>query len=434
MTLTKDFQQTLDYLYHQLPMFQRQGASAFKKDLNNIKALCWELGLPQWQFPSIHVAGTNGKGSVTAMLHSILKEAGFKTGQYTSPHLLSFTERIQAKGKPISEKAVVDFVNKHKEMIERIQPSFFELTVAMGFQHFADLELDIAVVETGMGGRLDSTNILKPELCVITNIGYDHQQFLGDTLDKIAAEKAGIIKKYTPTVIGESLAETRPVFLEKAGVEEAPLFWAEELYQIDRIDGDWDGQKFSVVDPDGEQTTYTLGLAGHYQKQNLRTVLCAIEVLREDGWDIPPKAVARGLKKVAKNSLLRGRMERLQTEPNVIADTGHNEAGLQYVIEQIQNSTYQNLHIVWGMVSDKEHNKILAMLPKTAQYYFAKPKIDRGLDALTLQLKAEAFDLKGHIHESVQNAYQAALNAAGPEDLVYIGGSTFVVAEVLEAI
>ncbi|MEM6345976.1 MAG: folylpolyglutamate synthase/dihydrofolate synthase family protein [Bacteroidota bacterium] len=432
MTLTKDFQQTLDYLYHKLPMFQRQGGTAFKNNLDNIKALCWHLGLPQWQFPSIHIAGTNGKGSVTAMLHSILKEAGYKTGQYTSPHLLSFTERIQAKGKPISEKAVVEFVNKHKAIIEKIQPSFFELTVAMAFQYFADLSLDIAVIETGMGGRLDSTNILKPELCVITNIGYDHQQFLGNTLAEIAGEKAGIIKKFTPTVIGESVPETRPVFLAKAGVEEAPLFWAEDLYQIDRIGGDWEGQQFAVVDPEGEQTTYTLGLAGHYQKQNLRTVLCAVEVLREDGWDIPPKAVARGLKKVVKNSLLRGRMERLQSEPNVIADTGHNEAGLTYVLEQIQNSSYKNLHIVWGMVSDKEHNKILAMMPKTAQYYFAKPKIERGLDALTLQLKAEAFDLKGHIHDSVQDAYQAALKAAGPEDLVYIGGSTFVVAEVLE--
>lgn len=432
MTLTHDFQQILDYLYTQLPVFQHQGATAFKKNLDNVTALCWELGLPQWQFPSIHVAGTNGKGSVTAMLHSILKEAGFKTGQYTSPHLLSFTERIQAKGKPMSEKAVVEFVDKHKAMIERIQPSFFELTVAMAFHHFAKLELDIAVVETGLGGRLDATNILKPELSVITNIGYDHQQYLGESLKDIAGEKAGIIKRYTPTVIGESISETRSIFLEKAGGEEAPLFWAEELYQIDRIGGDWDEQEFAVVGPEGQQTTYTLGLAGHYQKQNLRTVLCTIDVLREDGWDIPEKAVARGLKKVVKNSLLRGRMERLQSEPTVVADTGHNEAGIQYVIEQIQESTYQNLHIVWGMVSDKEHGKILAMLPNTAQYYFAKPELPRGLDALTLQLKAEAFDLKGQIYDSVKEAYSAALAAAGSEDLVYIGGSTFVVAEVLE--
>ncbi|MEL7339864.1 MAG: folylpolyglutamate synthase/dihydrofolate synthase family protein, partial [Bacteroidota bacterium] len=352
MTLTNDFQETLDYLYHKLPMFQRQGGAALKIDLTNIKALCWELGLPQWQFPSIHIAGTNGKGSVTAIMHSILKEAGYKTGQYTSPHLLSFTERIQAKGKPISEKAVVKFVNQHKEMIERIQPSFFELTVAMAFQHFAEQELDIAVVETGMGGRLDSTNILKPEMCIITNIGYDHQQFLGDTLEKIAGEKAGIIKRYTPIVIGESLPETRPVFLAKAGVEEAPLFWAEETFVVDRIDGDWDKQTFAIAGPDEIDTQYQLGLAGHYQQQNLRTVLTAIEVLREDGWDISEKAIVRGLKKVKQNSLLRGRMERLQSSPNVIADTGHNEAGLQYVLEQIQQSEYKNLHIVWGMVSD----------------------------------------------------------------------------------
>lgn len=427
------FEQTLDYLYGLLPMFQRQGASAFKKDLTNIQALCWELGLPQWQFPSIHVAGTNGKGSVSAMLNSILMEAGLKTGMYTSPHLLSFTERIRLKGQPIKEKEVVDFVEKYKKLIEQVQPSFFELTVAMAFHHFAQHNIDLGVIEVGLGGRLDSTNILKPELSIITNIDFDHQQFLGDTLSQIAYEKAGIIKRFTPIVIGESYPQTAPVFSEKAEKEEAPLFWSEQMFSLERSSASWTSQTF-VAQPKEEwedATEYELGLAGNYQLANLRTVLAAIEVLREDGWDISEKAVHKGLKKVVQNSGLRGRMEQLQAAPTVICDTAHNEAGVKAVLEQIAAAEYTHLHLVWGMVNDKDHDKILALLPKEAQYYFVKPDVPRGLDALTLQMKAEAHGLKGTIYDTVSAGKEAALEVAEIDDLIYIGGSTFVVAEVL---
>ncbi len=278
MTALPEFQQTLDYLYGLLPMFQRDGASAMKKDLTNIKRLCWELGLPQWQFPSIHIGGTNGKGSVSSMLNSILMEAGYKTGLYTSPHLLSFTERIRLNGKPMSEKDVVGFVNQYKSLIEAVQPSFFELTVAMAFHYFAKQEVEIGVIEVGLGGRLDSTNILKPELSVITNIDYDHQQLLGDSLSQIAFEKAGIIKRFTPVVIGETRPTVSPVFLEKAGIEEAPIFWAEQSMKVERLDGNWQGQKFRVQPHDEweDPQEYEVALPGHYQAANLRTVLTAV--------------------------------------------------------------------------------------------------------------------------------------------------------------
>lgn len=433
MTGLSEFEQTLDYLYSLLPMYQRQGASAFKKDLTNINELCWQLGLPQWQFPSIHIAGTNGKGSVSAMLNSILMEAGYRTGMYTSPHLLSFTERISLKGKAISEKDVVQFVDKHRGLIESVQPSFFELTVAMAFYHFAKKAVDIAVVEVGLGGRLDSTNVLKPELSIITNIDYDHQQFLGDSLSQIASEKAGVIKRYTPVVIGQSRPTTAPVFLAKAEENEAPVFWAEQAYRLQRLSGTWKTQKVKATEQAewGDEREYELGLIGTYQLENLRTVLTAVDILREDGWDIPEKAVARGLKKVVKNSGLRGRMEVLEESPLVLCDTAHNEAGVKVVMEQLMGLEHRKLHLVWGMVSDKEHSEILSLLPKEAHYYFVKPDIPRGLDALTLQMKAEAHGLQGLIFDRVKDGYAAALEAAQPGDLVFVGGSTFVVAEVL---
>lgn len=426
------FSETLDYLYSLLPAYQRQGASAFKKDLGNIQKLCWELGLPQWQFQSIHIAGTNGKGSVASMLNSILMESGYLTGLYTSPHLVSFTERIRVKGKEIPEKEVVKFVARYQDVIEKISPSFFELTVGLAFEYFAKRNVDIAIVETGLGGRLDSTNIITPEMSVITNISKDHQKMLGDTLAEIAEEKAGIIKRYTPVVVGEDQEESMPVFLAKAGVVEAPLFCATERFVTKVKEWELKRQLIEVEDKEAEETyEYWLDLVGEYQEENLRTVLMAVEVLREDGWDIPQKALIRGLKKVKINSALRGRMECLSESPLTIADTGHNIAGVSQAIKQISQMEYENLHIVWGMVSDKEHADILALLPKDAKYYWVCPDLPRGLDAAALASKASDFDLFGNIYDSVAKGQAAAQGAAAAGDMIFIGGSTFVVSEVL---
>ncbi|MDX1905713.1 MAG: folylpolyglutamate synthase/dihydrofolate synthase family protein [Bacteroidia bacterium] len=427
------YQETLEYLYSRLPMYQRDGNSAFKKGLDNIQTLCWNIGLPQWKFKSIHVGGTNGKGSVSSMLSSILIEAGYKTGLHTSPHLEHFTERIRINGAEIPEEAVVEFVECYRRIIERVGPSFFELSVAMAFDYFAEQSVDLGVVEVGLGGRLDSTNIIKPEISIITNISWDHTDLLGDTLGKIAYEKAGIIKRYTPVVIGESHPETDPVFLTEAGIQEAPLVFADQRFEVTRIAANLHEQIFEVRKKGkGRQVRrYTVGLAGSYQLQNLRTVLAAVEQLQENGWNISEEAIARGLAQVMANSGLRGRMQQLAQEPTVICDTGHNEAGIQQAISQILNIPHQRLHIVLGMVSNKDHDKILGLLPQAATYYFVKPDIPRGLPALTLQLKAEAFQLEGFIYDTVADGISAALQAASPRDLIYIGGSTFVVAEAL---
>ncbi|MDW3647929.1 MAG: folylpolyglutamate synthase/dihydrofolate synthase family protein [Bacteroidia bacterium] len=426
------FSETLDYLYSLLPMYQRQGAKAFKKDLDNIQKLCWELGLPQWQFQSIHIAGTNGKGSVASMLNSILIESGLLTGLYTSPHLLSFTERIRVKGKEIPEKEVVKFVALHQDKIEAISPSFFELTVGMAFDYFARRNIDIAVIETGLGGRLDSTNIISPEISIITNISLDHQNLLGDTLPQIAEEKAGIIKKFTPVVVGADQEESMPVFLAKAGVVEAPLFCAQHRFTSSLKKWESNRQLIEVYDrEEDESREYWLDLSGEYQMENLATVLMAVEVLREDGWEIPDKAIQRGLKKVKSNSGLRGRMELLEKEPKTFADTAHNEAGVKQAIDQIKSMDHKELHVVWGMVSDKDHDDILQLLPKDARYYWVRPDVPRGFDAAALASKAAGHDLFGGIFDSVEKGLAAARKAAAKEDLIYIGGSTFVVAEVI---
>lgn len=433
----QSYTETLQYLYSLLPMYQRQGKEAFKKGMDNINTLCWELGLPQWKFNCIHVAGTNGKGSVSAMLNSVMMEAGFKVGMYTSPHLKSFTERIQLNGKEISENKVVDFVEKVQPIIEKIQPSFFELTVAMAFDYFAREEVDIAIIETGLGGRLDSTNVIRPEVSVITNISMDHTDMLGDTLAAIAGEKAGIIKRYTPVVIGEVLEETRPVFLEKAGIEEAPIFWAEEEFISQDSLQDGLIQEISLLekpedeDDEPELRTFQIDQTGYYQKKNLATTLTTLKVMVEDGWEIPEKAIIKGLKKTRTNSNLLGRMQLMSENPSVICDTAHNAAGVSEVMQQLSSMNKNHLHIVWGMVNDKNHGEILALLPKDATYYFVKPDVPRGLEALTLKLKAEAFNLEGGIYDSVAEGVAAAKNQAGTDDLIFIGGSTFVVAEVV---
>lgn len=427
------YAETLSYLYNKLPMYQRDGQAAFKKDLDNINKLCWNIGLPQWQFPSIHVGGTNGKGSVSSMLNSILMEEGYKSGLYTSPHLKDFTERIRLNGKPISPKAVVEFVQANKSLIEVIEPSFFELTVAMAFEYFAEKHIDLGVIEVGLGGKLDSTNIIKPEISIITNISMDHQAMLGDTLPMIAEEKAGIIKRYTPVVIGKTHPETDPVFLAKAGVVEAPLYFADQLYETRMISRDANGQTLEIWQKEENELLHTVyvDLPGSYQVENVNTVYASVVALREDGWDISDKAFIQGLKKVKKNSGLHGRMEQLEKDPLVICDTAHNEAGVKEVMEQIKNIPHERLHIVWGMVSDKDHNKILDLLPRNANYYFVKPDVPRGLDALTLQLKAEGAGLNGTVCNEVRNGLIKAKEAASEKDLIFVGGSTFVVAEVL---
>jgi dihydrofolate synthase/folylpolyglutamate synthase len=422
------YQETLDYLFNALPMFQRVGAAAFKKDLSNTIALCEHLGNPQDQFKSIHVAGTNGKGSTSHALCSILMEAGYKVGLYTSPHLKSFTERVKINGTDIPEQDVVDFVDKNQPVLERIKPSFFEMTVAMAFWYFAKEQVDIAVIEVGMGGRLDSTNVISPEVCVITNIGYDHMQFLGDTLEKIAGEKAGIIKTATPVVISQRQPETSLVFEKIAKEKNAPLYFAEDFYSISKK-GVQDKVSFEVIG--GEKSYFIeMDLKGNYQQKNLAGVLQTITVLQKLGYRITPSHVYHGLGQIVKNTGLKGRWQVLGKRPWVICDTGHNEDGIKYIIDQINEYTCNQLFMIIGMVNDKEVSKVLDLLPKDAQYIFCQANIPRAMEAEILATKAEAHELKGIVIKDVNEAISWAKNNASASDLIFIGGSTFVVAEI----
>lgn len=426
------FPETLEYLYRQLPMFQREGQSAFKKDLTNTRELCWILGLPQWKIKTIHIAGTNGKGSTSSMVASILQEAGYKVGLYTSPHLLSFTERIKVNGKEIGQKAVVEFVDELRPFIERIQPSFFELTVAMAFHHFDVEEVDIAVVETGMGGRLDSTNVLRPEICAVTNISMDHQQFLGDTLSEIAGEKAGIIKPYTPVIIGKRHPETDAVFCVKAAEMDAEILFSQDRFKATVTESSWTGQTITLTDLENEEeSSWQLDLAGRYQAENLQTVFALLIRMIEDGWEIEENHIEFGLRNVTKNVGLKGRMEQLSESPLTLCDVGHNEAGIQMILDQLQHIPSENLHIVWGMVSDKDHGKILDLLPKNAHYYWVCPSVPRGYDANELQAKAVEYGLKGEAYVSVGSGVAEARKLASSDEVVFIGGSTFTVADAL---
>ncbi len=421
------YTETLAYLYTRLPMFQRQGAAAYKANLDNTLALCEALDNPQHKFKSIHIAGTNGKGSTSSMLAAIFQTAGYKTGLYTSPHLNSFTEKICINGAEISEAAVILFTEKNTAIIEKISPSFFEVCVAMAFDYFAQEKVDIAIIEVGLGGRLDSTNVILPELSVITNISYDHTDLLGDTLAKIAYEKAGIIKPNIPVVIGETYEETAAVFIEKAAAENSPIFFADQLHTAELISQDIWKQEILVL-PENE--AFCLDLPGNYQQHNLLTVLQAVSLLAST-WHISQAHIRTALSQVKQLTGLRGRMLCLQTEPTVICDTGHNEAGIRAVIPQIEAFCTGKLHIVWGMVKEKNHEKVLCLLPKYASYYFVCPDIPRGLPAAEMQTKAADFQLLGGKYESVKDGLQAALLAAKKEDLVFVGGSTFVVAEVV---
>jgi len=430
--LKKNYQETIAYLYQQLPMFQRQGTPAFKKDLSNTWRLMEMLGHPQRRFPCVHIAGTNGKGSSAHMLSAIFQSAGYRTGLYTSPHYRDFRERIKIDGQLMTESAVVNFVDRYRDQFEAIQPSFFEITVAMAFDYFAQEKVDFAVIETGMGGRLDSTNVVRPELSVITNISFDHQEFLGDTLEKIAFEKAGIIKEHTPVVVGEWQAETAAVFTKVAGERGAPLRFAQEQYRVEVIQQNLEATLLQVYRADGLMYPHLLlGASGAYQAKNLCTVLTAVEHLAAS-FDIGRELNIRyALARLRPLTHFMGRWQLLQRRPRVLVDSAHNEAGIALLLQQLGQLSFQRLHLVIGMVRDKKRDLILSGMPKNGQYYFARPDIPRGLGVEILREEAQAYGLQGTAYSSVKLALQAALAEAAADDLVFVGGSTFVVAEVL---
>ncbi|MBS1665902.1 MAG: bifunctional folylpolyglutamate synthase/dihydrofolate synthase [Bacteroidetes bacterium] len=426
-----DYQQTIDYLFSRLPMFSRAGASAMREGLSNTVILCESLGNPQTKFKSVHVGGTNGKGSTSHMLAAVFQTAGYKTGLYTSPHLKDFRERIKVDGNIIDETYVTNFVEHLKPLIEKISPSFFEITVAMAFAYFAEQKVDIAIIEVGLGGRLDSTNIIMPELSVITNISYDHVQILGDTLPKIAWEKAGIIKKNKPIVIGEYQNETREVFEKKAAEDEADLVFANHQRYV----ASWEIQHKELLAEvttthNNEKQYYHLDLTGIYQTKNLITVLEAVHQLRKIGWNITDTDLQKALRNVKKLTGLHGRWETIQENPLIALDVSHNEDGIKQLVEQIEITSHATLHIVIGMVKDKDIEKILMILPKHAQYYFTKAQIPRAMPENELKQRAKLAGLNGNHYPDVNTALQSAKTAATIKDLIVVCGSVFVVGEV----
>ena len=405
-----NYQETTHWMFNQLPMYQTQGASAYKEDLTNILSLSYHLGNPEKKLQCIHVAGTNGKGSTSHMLSSILQEAGYKVGLYTSPHLKDFRERIKINGVDIYEEFVCTFIEKHKSYFEKGAFSFFEMSVGLAFDYFAKEKVDIAIIEVGLGGRLDATNIITPLASVITNIGLDHTQFLGNTLESIAFEKAGIIKRSIPVIIGEYTTETKPVFLAKAKACDSAIYFASDLIS----------------------ETYPSDLIGDYQTHNKKTVLQTIAIINsQNKYKVAENHIKSGLLNVVRNTGLKGRWQQLGDSPKVICDTAHNKNGLEIVLNQIQKETFSKLHIVLGFVNDKDLEEILPLFPKKAIYYFCKPNLPRGLDANILKQKASTFKLKGEVYNSVSEAYKKALVSASKSDFIYIGGSTFVIAEIL---
>ena len=426
------YAQTLDFLYSKLPMFTRVGAVAIKKDLHNTLAMCKALGNPQNKFKSIHIAGTNGKGSTSHMLAAIFQKAGYKTGLYTSPHLKDFRERIRVNGKMVSKAFVKDFVNEQKKLIQEIEPSFFEVTVAMAFDYFAKQKVDVAIIEVGLGGRLDSTNIIMPELSVITNISLDHTNILGNTLPEIAFEKAGIIKPNIPVIIGERHLETEAVFITKATAQNANISFAEDVVDITNIKKNANYLSANFNFKNGEQLeNLKSDLTGSYQTKNLLTVLASVDQLNKIGFNINWDAVKDALKNVKKITGLQGRWQTLSKNPLVICDTGHNKAGITEVLQNINQTPHQNLHFVIGMVNDKDISGVLALLPKNATYYFCQPNLERALNVQQLYNQAKNYQLVGKTYLSVKEAFVTAKANAKPNDLVFVGGSTFVVAEVL---
>jgi dihydrofolate synthase/folylpolyglutamate synthase len=404
-----NYHDTLQWMFSQLPMYQREGKSAFKKDLSNSLALSKKLNFPEKQFKTVHVAGTNGKGSTSHMIASILQESGYKVGLYTSPHLKDFRERIKINGQVIEKKEVINFIESNRSFFLEHQLSFFEMTVGLAFDYFAKQEVDIAIVEVGLGGRLDSTNIIVPEVSVITNISLDHTQMLGETTAEIAFEKAGIIKKRIPVVLGEFQQDIFPVIEKRAQESEAEIIIAER----------------NIKNP------FKTDLLGNYQIRNSKTALQTIDILRSKGFRVSDENCASGLIKVVKNTGLLGRWQELNKIPKVICDTAHNSEGLKIVLEQLIQEPFDNLHIILGFVEEKNLEDILPLFPKEAVYYFCKPDILRGLDAWKLQLQCFDFGLMGDVYDSVKIAYKSAMESAKDKDFIFIGGSTFVVAEVL---
>ncbi len=423
-----NYQQTLDYLYNQLPVFQKVGSSAYKEGLENTIAIDSKLSHPHSSFATVHIAGTNGKGSISHLIASILQQSGYRVGLYTSPHLKDFRERIKVNGSMIPEENVVKFVEKHIDFFDKISPSFFEVTTAMAFDYFAKEKVDIAVIETGLGGRLDCTNIITPVLSIITNISFDHTALLGSTITAIAKEKAGIIKTNIPVVIGETTEESKAVFLSEVAAKNATITFAEEekpiLHSELLSSGEW---KFDTKDyPNliGE-------LGGLVQEKNAATVLCAIKKLQESGYNIPPNAIYEGFSNVVENTGLLGRWQCVGKNPKIVLDTGHNPAGIEYIVKQLKEEKFNQLHIVIGMVNDKDVGSVLKLLPKHATYYFTKASIPRALNENDLKEKASFFGLYGDAYLTVRQSLEAAKNAASPDDFIFVGGSTFVVADAL---
>ncbi|HEV2483810.1 MAG TPA: folylpolyglutamate synthase/dihydrofolate synthase family protein [Puia sp.] len=427
-----NYAETVDYLFTKLPMYSRIGAAAYRHDLDNTWRLSEFVGNPERRFKSVHIAGTNGKGSTSHMLAAIFQQAGYKTGLYTSPHLKDFRERIRINGEFIGESAVIDFVERTRPLTETLDASFFELTVVMAFDYFAEQQVDIAIIEVGLGGRLDSTNIITPELSVITNISYDHMNLLGDTLAKIAFEKAGIIKSGVPVVIGETHPETEPIFMERAHEEQAPIRFADKQHFI----SDWKYQRHHLIaevatSPVADDIQYyTLDLSGIYQTKNLLAVLEAVHTLRNKGWKLEQQHVLQALKQVKRLTGLHGRWEIIHEHPDIVLDVAHNEDGVRQLLRQIEVTDHEELHIVLGMVKDKDVSGVLSLLPAQAHYYFTRARIPRALPENELATQATAAGLKGLSYPTVPEALAAAKSHARPKDLVVICGSVFVVAEV----
>jgi len=430
----KSYQETLNYLFSQLPMYQRVGQAAYKADLYTTLELDKYFNHPHKNYKTIHVAGTNGKGSVSHCLASILQQAGYKTGLYTSPHLVDFRERIKVNGELISEQAVIDFVENHQYIINTLEPSFFEMTVAMAFEHFKNEKVDIAIIEVGMGGRLDSTNIITPEFSVITNIGLDHTAFLGTTLPQVAAEKAGVIKENIPVIIGETNEETAPVFNKIANSKNAPITFADKQllspYSTFSMD---EKQIFQISSKNKvKYPNLKLDLQGNYQRKNILSALCSIELLQQKGYSISNDDIYKGLENVVANTGLQGRWQTIGYNPRIVCDTGHNEDGIKLIVEQIENTAHKTLHFIIGMVDDKDHEKVLSLLPKGAIYYFTKAAIPRSMNPEKLQTLAKKHQLIGDCYETPHNALEKAKKIAHTNDLIFIGGSTFIVADTLE--
>jgi dihydrofolate synthase/folylpolyglutamate synthase len=413
------YEETIAYLYNLAPMFQKEGSSAYREGMENSFLIDAHLNHPHKEYKTIHVAGTNGKGSTSHLLASILQEAGYKVGLYTSPHLLDFRERIRINGKKISKEFIVDFIAQNKDFFESLRPSFFELTTGMAFACFAEQKVEVAVIEVGLGGRLDCTNVIIPELSIVTNISFDHTNLLGNTLTAIAREKAGIIKPGVPAIIGEAEGEVKEVFAKTHAIQPSPV-------ERSRMrDGYWE---FDTPEYPG----LICELGGYAQEKNAATVLCAVDILKKGIFNIPPEAVYKGFRRVVENTGLMGRWQIIRNNPKIVLDTGHNVGGIQYIVQQLKNESYEKLHIVFGMVNDKDISSVLALLPQDAIYYFTRASIPRALDATSLAEQGAKFGLKGKMYSTVSEAVSAATHDATEKDFIFIGGSTFVVADALE--